>query len=390
MENKKIGSFTGLRFIMIMVIVFAHFDFLNDLPVFGSFYVSHLKRPGLATDFFFILSGFGMMLGSIKRHETEQLATPTLKECFQYGIFHVKKIYPVYLITTAVCFASKIFGTLYSSSINSSFLLNNTINLIVNVVLLQSATGMTFFTLAYNPVGWFLSCLFCIYLISPFCIFLLRKISKNIQCDILFLIFNILMTVFTAFIFNKIEIRFSNIQGIPDINLLTYASPYRRIFYVLCGMNIAMIFQRIKDYLFFNNTKIMTVFEISISVIAFLSQFFRTFMLGNFGIFNYAIDVTICSLFILIYSHNNGLFSKILNFAFFQKLGNLSMYIFLIHCPFIVLPTYYQAVLFGKHFEYTPLSTTIFAFFILLLTFLLSELAFYIQNKKTFIKNSEN
>lgn len=64
MQNKKIASFTGLRFIMIMVIVISHFEFLAELPNFRDFYSTYLHNATFAVDFFFLLSGFGMMYWS--------------------------------------------------------------------------------------------------------------------------------------------------------------------------------------------------------------------------------------------------------------------------------------------------------------------------------------
>ena len=102
---------------------------------------------------------------------------------------------------------------------------------------------MSFFTHAYNGVTWFLSALFCIYLISPILIFILRKFSKSYFGDLLFLLINAFFIVALAYFFGKIETIFHGIKHIPNVDNLVYGSPYRRVFYVLTGMNLATIYK---------------------------------------------------------------------------------------------------------------------------------------------------
>ena len=113
----------------------------------------------------------------------------------------------------------------------------------MNIPVLQSATGMSFFTHAYNGVTWFLSALFCIYLISPILIFILRKFSKSYFGDLLFLLINAFLIVALAYFFGKIETIFHGIKHILNVDILVYGSPYRRVFYVLTGMNLATIYK---------------------------------------------------------------------------------------------------------------------------------------------------
>lgn len=113
----------------------------------------------------------------------------------------------------------------------------------MNIPVLQSATGMSFFTHAHNGVTWFLSALFCIYLISPILIFILRKFSKSYFGDLLFLLINAFLIVALAYFFGKIETIFHGIKHIPNVDNLVYGSPYRRVFYVLTGMNLATIYK---------------------------------------------------------------------------------------------------------------------------------------------------
>lgn len=168
---------------------------------------------------------------------------PKLSECLMYGIKHVKKIYPIYLATILFGLFAKVLYSIYQSKFTFEFILNEIEKLLINIPILQAATGMSFFTHAYNGASWFLSALFCIYLISPINIFIHRKINN----DIIFLCINVFLAFILVYLFEKIEIILCDIKHIPDVDNLVSGSPYRRLFYVLIGMNLAKLFFKIKN-----------------------------------------------------------------------------------------------------------------------------------------------
>lgn len=60
-NKEKIDSLTGLRFWMMVIIVLSHFGCLsNDYP-YSSFYDRYLDNAVMGVDFFFMMSGFGLM-----------------------------------------------------------------------------------------------------------------------------------------------------------------------------------------------------------------------------------------------------------------------------------------------------------------------------------------
>lgn len=65
MEHKKIkdriDALTGVRFWMIMIIVLSHLTCLRGEYPYSAFYNQYLHNATLGVDFFFMLSGFGMM-----------------------------------------------------------------------------------------------------------------------------------------------------------------------------------------------------------------------------------------------------------------------------------------------------------------------------------------
>lgn len=63
--NKRVQSLEGLRGIMIFLIVLSHMEFLRRCS-FGGTYDLYWHNPTLAVDYFFLLSGFGMMYSFLK------------------------------------------------------------------------------------------------------------------------------------------------------------------------------------------------------------------------------------------------------------------------------------------------------------------------------------
>ena len=330
MDNKKISSFTGLRFLMMIVIVWVHCDFLCNLDMFGNTYKLYLSNATFAVDFFFILSGFGMMYSNIIKVNKDDIERPCFTDCFLYGIKHIKKIYPVYIITIIIGFLGRMAYAFLDSKLNLKYFFISIFKILINIPLLQSATGMSSIIHAFNGVAWFLSSLFCIYIISPLLIYFLRKKSTMLIFDFIMLFIDIIFLILITIIFNKIEVTLQNKNICMDS--LIYASPYRRVFYVLIGMSLAQIYNKIFDNKNQPLTKLLaSVLEIFISIIAILYSILRNTLLPNQIYYIYVIDVILCSFFILIFSFNSGICSFFLSKKYMQKLGNISMYIFLIH-----------------------------------------------------------
>ena len=361
---------------MIMVIVVSHFEFLEPLNGFGSFYTIYLHNATFAVDFFFLPSGFGMMLGSISRTRIEEMKFPKISDCLAYGIKHIRKIYPVYILTIFFGVCAEAVDAIYKSNFTFNFILREIVKIIVNIPVLQSATGMSFFILAYNGVTWFLSALFCIYLISPILIFILRKFSKSYFGDLLFLLINAFFIVALAYFFGKIETIFHGIKQIPNVDNLVYVSPYRRVFYVLTGMNLATIFTRLKNDNIKISKKIANVMKIVLSSLVLAYFFMRNSLPNTQFYYKYLIDLFLCACFILIFSFDEGCISNYLKKPMMQKLGNMAMYIFLIHYPI----RRYFSWFIDKFFGWTELSSLLFIIFILAMTFVLS-LLFYNNEK---------
>ena len=367
MKNEKIASFNGLRFIMMVAIIINHLHLLGTLNGFGEIFKNYFQNPLVAVNYFFLLSGFGMMYGNLKRN-TLEIKKPSKYEGIQYALKHVKKIYPVYLITIVFGFLLVFIQAIIDSEMGIKFIIREIIRLIINCSLIQAASGMTFFTHAYNGVSWFLSALFCIYLISPFLIYILRKISKSAITDLILVIVNLLVIGFLITFLRKIEILLSS-KPIPDVDILVYGSPYIRVFYVLIGMNIAMIVHRMSEKQI--SYKVTSILEISICIVAIVYYLFRNAIYPKIYDYRNIIDIIIPTLILFVFSFDNGIISRILQKKGIQSLGKMTMYLYLIHPVFVIQLSFFVEKILGI---WTPVSAVIYTIISLIVSFLISFL----------------
>lgn len=308
---------------MIMLIVLSHFEFLQRFDESGAVYNLFFKNAYLGVDFFFVMSGFGMMYSFIAKGESRD--SLSIRGCLNYAVRHVRKIYKVYAITMLLCIPLYCFYEIKARGVPLDDLLWVEVKkMVVSIPLLQSAFGLKAYSHAFNSVTWFLSSLFCIYLISPLLLRWLRKI-KSSKIAFTFLVIVFLCTVVT-------RICFECIQELSFFDDLVYGSPYCRVFYVVLGMLTAKIFLSNKERL---TTLIGNKIEILvlISVLAFV---LCKNTLANFHLFDITqayISILLAIAVCFVFAFQNGSISRFLQWREIKHLGELAMYIFLIHYP---------------------------------------------------------
>lgn len=374
--KKKIESFTGLRFIMISTIIINHIYYLAFIDSIGHFYTKFFQNSIFAVNFFFILSGFGMMFGYLKRCPDSEVVFPSIISNIKYAINHIKKIYPVYLFAIIIGLIFLIISTIQKSEMSSSFVFREFVRLIIHCLLLQSATCMTFFTHAYNGVSWFISSLFCIYLISPFLMTLLRKISKSYYVSLALIVFNIVTILILFKLFGQFELFMQN-KGISKVDNLVYGSPYIRVFYVLIGMNAALFFNQIENKIQTASQTFFSIIEILISLITIIYYFSRNSLTPAYYDFRPLMDILLPAMIIVIFSFDKGCISNKLKNPKIQLLGNMSMYFYLIHPIFIIQ----LSLLLENHITWSLLTAFFYTILSIALTFIIS-LLFYKNSKK--------
>lgn len=88
-RSGKIDALTGFRFMAIMVIIISHLEFIGEYEKIGLFYKTYIHNATLGVDYFFMLSGFGMMLSYQKKSNSPMING--VKDCIMFAKKHVKK-----------------------------------------------------------------------------------------------------------------------------------------------------------------------------------------------------------------------------------------------------------------------------------------------------------
>lgn len=320
-DNRRIESLTGARFVAIMIIVFSHFEFLKGYGYLGEIYWNFFHNATLRVVFFFALSGFGMMLSSMRKDPAGTGNIGGLKGLINFWKRHVQKIYPAYIIFLFLGIPYMFLENLEIGKTILNSLVRCAKYIPLDLFLLQSATGKMSFSHSFNGVCWFLSCLFCIYLISPIIMKLLKRYVKTSKMAIKGIVLCIIISCILAFIFEWID-------KYTFFDDLAYGSPYRRVFYVIPGMLLAQIYVFYKYYRSLFNDGLFEYVSIGSAAIWFL---FRNFIITYLGLGIYVIDMVIVCCVLFALSLEKGVCSVFLSSKSMVYFGNISMYIFLSH-----------------------------------------------------------
>ena len=366
-QNGRIRSLDGARFAAAMIIVFSHFEFLKDYGRIGNIYWQYLHNPTMGVDFFFMLSGFGMMFSSMKTDTANSSSMNRVQESISFATGHVKKIYPLYVafLLLGIPFTILINYFEYGVALLRG-MIKSILFLGLDITLLQSVTGKILYSYSLNGVCWFLSCLFCIYLVSPLIIRYLIRYIKTVKAAIKGIFLCIICSVVFAIIFLYIE-------GRTSFDDLCYGSPFRRVFYVIMGMLLAKIFalynggnnkNGVLDNHFFRGGGFENL-VMGGSVVWFFVRNTSSYFLGPFI---YIIDMVVVGCDILALAIGKGFFSWLYSRKQLVYLGDLSMYIFLTHYNIRMYTDFIVRMLKIESFQVRIVEVII----ILLLTFLIS------------------
>ena len=309
---KRICTLESIRIFMMIIIFLSHLEFLKYY-FYGSFYENYIHNPTMGVDYFFVISGFGMM-------KSKSIENATLISSIKYSLSKIKRIYFVYIISLLCMIPYQII--LYSSDNFIKTVLSLIIKFFICSCMLQSLSGMISFSHSFNGVCWFLSSLFIIYLLSPSIICRLSTHCKKKKRIIFPTIIVIMLCILTRWGLLIVD----NNTIFDD---LSYGFPLSRIFYVIFGMCLCKISEDItKKYPnSFNN-----VTEIIVTTICFIWYIFRNSVNLNVY-FIYTIDVILCGLILIVFSQEKGVLSKILSKSIFTKLSKYTMYVYLFHYP---------------------------------------------------------
>lgn len=310
----RIKTLEFLRFIMLIVIVISHLEFLEGYA-YGEIYKTFFHNPTMAVDYFFMLSGFGLMHSNQGKVTVKDIS---VKNSVTFAISKIKKIYGLYVFSLVISIPYGYFSW-------HSFRLTELPGIFLSdLTLLQSAFGLTSYSHSLNGVCWFLSTLFILYLFAPILLVAVEKICKSLRLSVILLVvvFSLNIAVYGVMVC---------IENYTVFDDLSYGSPYYRIFIFIMGMIIEKLVLFHNDYPP-NNT---SGYEVIISLLCCFWFFFCNSFHNKYNadLLVEAIDVVLCSLLVFIFAINNGKLSRIMEKSNLILLSSLTMYLFLLHYP---------------------------------------------------------
>lgn len=319
-DNKRSGkilSLDGMRFIAILIIILSHLEFFE-----GGVYRRYLHNAQPAVDYFFMLSGFGMMLGYVKRHaDVDNDDWPSPRTSLRFALRHVQRIYPIYLLFLLVGIPYQIATILQFHGLGYAVMVSGA-ELPFSVLMLQSATGIQQFSHAFNGPAWFLSSLFVIYLFSPLLMSIIRRHCDTMKRAAIGLGVNVLAAIIVSGVFAIIEAR----TRFDDLN---YSSPWKRVFYVVFGMLIAMLYLHTRDHVKARHANRLCWLTVTLSGLWFLG---RNTVAPMLSIGVYGIDFILCGAMLYALAvADNGITRFLSRNGLVWLGGQLSMYLYMSH-----------------------------------------------------------
>ena len=330
--NERLTQLDGLRFIMIIMVVISHFEFLKNSPIIGDKFDLYIARGGMAVDFFFLLSGFGIYYRSPK-----EIVAVSFKQSVLSAINRIKKVYPAYIISLLMGIPGSAMSLVFNENYHKAAKIAYELfcRSMLTPFLLQSLSGMTIISHALNGVCWFLSALFISYMFCPLFIKIVirNRIQKKTE-------FGLVSALLIIFVLSVIAENIDNMHLLSGkVDDLRYGHPFIRCFYLLIGMYLADIHidsQRTE------RTEVVAKEIIAVLAyclyLIFVVRFKRS--ISNF-LFAKAIgrmlDIAMAGLLLYSLSFGEGPISALLKKDKLVDLGNKSMYIFLFHYPIRIL-----------------------------------------------------
>lgn len=311
--KRKIDSLTSLRFWMMMFIIISHFEYLDKYEIYNRYF--HGRYVHVALIFFFVISGFGLA------YSNKDLGEVSVKNSVKFAVGRIKKIWLLYVTLLVICIPYCIYLNIDNGRTIASSVILTLIKFLMCLTLLQSATGISTISHGINSVSWFLSTLFIIYLFAPIILKLNKKIIHTVKKDMFLFFINLLFLAVTYKVFVLIESR-------TFFDDLSYGSPYIRIFAFIAGVLIADLVRCFK----LDKKVYINIFEILVIVINIFWILYSNVLCIDASI-KCVLEIIICCMLVYVCTLEKGFLNKILSNKWNVKLGQITMYLYLIHYP---------------------------------------------------------
>ena len=320
-KKSRIMTLEYMRIIMTGVVFISHMEFLAHYS-YGRIYTQFFHNATIGVDYFFILSGFGLMAS-----QNADLISNKSIVALRYAVSKIKGLYWLYFSSMVLMIPYVLYISIQDNGILLGIILSG-MKFLICGAMLQSLSGLLKFAHAYNGVGWFVSTIFICYCVSP----ILKKTSKILFYGKGNKVIRLICLIFFTAIFRSLLLFVDERTIFDDIS---YSSPFVRVFYVLLGMCIYQLYiQQTHSSDNKDEKNIDTLREFSVvilSIIWFLARNTMELILDRF--FIYILDLTIVSYLVFCLANESGKISKAIRKSKIAKLGKDMMYIYLYHYP---------------------------------------------------------
>ena len=320
-KQEYFRALNGWRFIFSLLIIVHHFPESWREPF------KNYDFGNTTVLFFFILSGFLLTRGYY-----EKLLMGKIK----YKDFIVKRISTIFPLQWLLT----LLFVLFSIDVVTYWAIP------FNLTLTQSLVPFWEINFTMNTPAWFLSSIFICYLLTPFVLRVFAK--KRFNFLVIYLCVVLVYNLFILLLPASIGTRW-----------LCYINPFARFIDFSAGILLAFYWDEIKAkfQVILKNKILSTVLELFvIGIVYFFFAYEPILDFNNYTVLRYPIII----LFIIVFALSFGFVTKILSFNLFQKLGNLSLAIYMSH-GFVLF--------FTKKIDISCLGVNVFATFLFTLLF---------------------
>lgn len=349
----RIESLTFFRFIAAFIVVIYHIGkgtWFTDM--FGKFVIA---GPEMVT-FFFVLSGFVMVLSQIKKENF------SIKK-YYYG--RLARIFPVYLLGLLIIMPFK-YG------VNP---ISNNTSLFLNLTFLQG--WISPYPLSFNSPSWSVSVEMFFYATFPLLMFFANKAKPKPEN---LLLFSLLIWAFTQYILINL-LNSSFYQGfLTTSHDLIYYFPLSHFCSFFLGFSVAYYFMNSTFKEKLSNRKLSVFLCFFVLWLLYFCIIKEQFVKDYFALnlpFSSSLLAPIFAIVIIVIAASSNIITYIFSLKPFIFLGDISFSIYILHSP---LHTVYKKNILPLINGFELTKTENFMLFVVLL-FVVSSLAYYIIEK---------
>lgn len=315
--DKKINYSNQLQFLRFLAFMLI---FIFHTGEYQFAWFPHENGAANAVEFFILLSGVVSGISSFDKD-----IKCTAKDIVSYIKKKIFKVYPLYFITT-------VFTIIYTTTIPSiiayhdftnfeglKILLGQLAQLIKNLLLIQSWFPSNYFS--YNGVGWFLSTIMFLYVISIPLRALATKIKKTKKPETIFAVVFVgayLLTWLYCYLTRNTNMEYTQ-----------YVLPVSRVGEYICGMALGYLICYIKRKIADNRW--VTVLFTTLEILALGFWIYNMYIPIQGWHYRITHWITMNIILILVFSIGQGVISSLFRLSILKRLGDISFECFLLH-----------------------------------------------------------